>query len=63
MTLVPVTYKGGGRPCRVFSIDPLTGKRLREIPTETDGDDITFELDGTNPTIYYEMEMTSDSNR
>ena len=42
-------------PAKVYALDTVTGKRLREIPSEYRNGKVFFKLPGDNGTIYFEI--------
>ncbi|MBQ9788538.1 MAG: alginate lyase family protein [Lentisphaeria bacterium] len=53
--LADVTYLTDSSDISVYALDPLTGKREYKLDIVAVKNGITFNLDGTNATIYYEL--------
>ncbi len=47
---------GEGGKTKVFSLDPLSGRRTAELAFSRDGEYITFSIDSSCKTIYFEIE-------
>ena len=50
-----IVWRGTAPQAKVYELEPNTGKRVRELPSEHKEDGLHFKLDGSAATIYYEL--------
>ncbi|MBS5532325.1 hypothetical protein KH017_16165 [bacterium] len=53
--IADIAWETSSSDIGIYELDPISGKRVRELPSICHGNRVHFKLDGTSPTIYYEL--------